>query len=120
MIRVAITRDDDGEKGSWCLAVAGSTQAEGRTAGEALDALNAQLGKSQTGTLVILQAFQADDAFSEQQQQRLSALMSKWREARDAGGGLSADGQRELEALIDAEVKAAGQRAESLGRKLRP
>jgi len=49
--------------------------------------------------------YQADCYFSEAQQQRMAALMARWRAARDAGGRLSAVEQAELESLVVAESK---------------
>ncbi len=46
--------------------------------------------------------------------------MERWRSARDAGTTLSASDQAELEGLIDAEVKAATERAKALHRELAP
>ena len=115
MTSVAILPNIEGENGSRCLAVAGQFRSVGRTAGEALDALTAQLDESQKGTLVIVQSFAADGLFSAQQQQRLAGLMSNWRQARDQGAALPVDEQRELDSLVEAELKAAGQRTQSLG-----
>jgi hypothetical protein len=44
--------------------------------------------------------------------------MASWRSARDAGTSLPADERSELERLIDAEVRAATQRAVALGSEL--
>ena len=52
-------------------------------------------------------------AVSAQQQERLSQLMTRWRTVRDAGQTLSVDEQKELESLIEAELKAAAERAEN-------
>lgn len=120
MTTVAIWPDITDENGSRCLAVTGSLLSVGRTAGEALDALTAQLDESQTGTLVIVQSFAADGEFPAQQQQRLAGLMAKWRAARDSGSPLPAEEQRELDVLIEAELKAACRRSELLNRKHSP
>jgi hypothetical protein len=93
-------------------AVAGAHQAVAKTAGAALDALTAQLPREETGTLVVVQNHRPDRFFTAQQQQRLEELMRRWRGARDAGGEpLSKSEQIELEALVNAEVEASGQRA---------
>jgi hypothetical protein len=120
MTTVAILPDDARQNGTQYLAVAGSLQTVGRTAGEALDALNAQLDASQAGTLVIVQAFRPDEFFSEAQRDRLAALMSRWRKAREGGAALAEEDQRELEALIAAELKGTAQRAEWLASRLSP
>jgi hypothetical protein len=95
-------------------AVAGARQSEGRTAGEALDALTAQLPASDAGTLIVVQHGRPDQYFTAAQQQRLEVLMAHWRTARETGGALPATEQAELEALVHAELTAATQRAASL------
>jgi hypothetical protein len=52
-----------------------------------------------------------DRFFTEVQIGRLEELMGRWRQARDAGRALPPAEQAELEALVDAEVCAAGERA---------
>ena len=46
--------------------------------------------------------------------------MARWRKARDAKTCLPPEEQKELEALIEAEVQAAAQRAAALVRELAP
>lgn len=94
------------------LAVAGDKRSHGKTMGEALDALAAQLALDTTAARVIVQQKQPDQFFTEAQQQRLAALLAQWRTARDTGQQLTPPEQQELEALIEAEVQGAGQRAE--------
>jgi hypothetical protein len=101
-------------------AVAGSAQSVGTTPGEALDALTAKLKADETGTLVVVQQLRPDRFFGAAQQQRLAELMARWRSARDAGAPWSAAEQSELDALVQAELKAAAQRAESLVKQLAP
>ena len=98
---------------SYC-AIAGAKHAQGKTAGEALDALTAQLSADETSTLVIVQSRRPDRFFTAAQQQRLAALMERWRTVRDQGHTLSMDEQTELEALIEAELHAAAARAATL------
>ena len=76
-------------------AMAGDKKSSGKTMGEALDALNAQLSEAEAGTLVIVQQFRPDEFFTATQQARLSELMTKWRAARDAGEKLAAEEQKE-------------------------
>lgn len=95
-------------------AIAGAKQSTGKTAGEALDALTSDLPPEESGTLVIVQHFRPDRFFNEQQQERLKHLMAQWRAARDRGTTLSPDEQSELDALIDAEIKAASDRAAAM------
>jgi hypothetical protein len=59
-----------------------------------------------------------DEFFTAQQQERLAALMERWRAARDAGASLPPDEQAELDALVQAEVRAAGERAAAILRQL--
>ncbi len=94
-------------------AVAGDKRSQGKTMGEALDALTQQLPlDAPDGARVIFSRKQPDRFFTAAQQQRLATLMSQWRAARDAGQSLPPDESRELEALIAAEVEGAGLRAE--------
>ena len=57
---------------------------------------------------------QPDRFFTAEQLERLSELMLRWRQARDAGTTLPPAKQAELEALVEAEVRAAADRAEAL------
>lgn len=95
-------------------AVAGDRQSEGRTAGEALDALTTQLSEDEKSALVIVQSLRPDRFFGEGQQRRLAELMARWRDARDAGASLPAHEQAELEALIEEEVRASARRTTAL------
>jgi hypothetical protein len=92
-------------------AVAGARQAVAKTVGAALDALTAQLPPEESGTLVVVQNHRPDQFFSLQQQRRLEELMERWRTARDSGTSLPPSEQAELNALVDAEVQASGERA---------
>ncbi|MDJ0799266.1 MAG: hypothetical protein QNJ51_21020 [Calothrix sp. MO_167.B12] len=95
-------------------AVAGDKQSIGKTAGQALDALTAQLGEDEFNTLLLLQNFEGDRFFNSQQLYRLSELMGMWRTARDLGQSLPEDIQAELDSLVEAELKAATNRTASL------
>lgn len=95
-------------------AIAGEKRAQGNTDGEALDALMAQLSADEASTLIMVQSLRPDRFFTPAQQQRLEALMGRWRIMRDQGDTLTADEQAELEALIAAELQAAAARAASL------
>jgi len=95
-------------------AIAGTKHSFGATAGAALDALTAQLTADEASTLVIVQSFRPDQWFTAAQQQRLDQLMTRWRTARDHNQSLPPAEQAELDALIDAELQAATQRAASL------
>ena len=92
-------------------AVAGQKRSTGQTAGLALDALSVQLSADELRTLVVVQHMQPDDLFTAEQQTRLGELMDQWREARDGTATCSEEEQRELNRLIELELKASGERA---------
>jgi hypothetical protein len=92
-------------------AVAGVRQGVAQTVGGALDALTAQLPAEESGTLVVVQNHRPDEFFTAHQQRRLEELMQLWRGARDRGKPLSAPEQAELDALVETEVQASGERA---------
>lgn len=100
-------------------AVAGDRQSHGKTAGEALDALTAQLSEDEASTLVIVQSLRPDRFFNAAEQQRLAELMGRWRTTRDKGEALPADQHSELEALVEAELCASADRAAALADELR-
>jgi len=104
--------DDSGKKSY--RAIAGDKQSVGKTAGEALDALTAQLGETEFSALLLLQSFRPDQFFSIEQQKRLSELMNLWRQARDEGQLLTTELQAELDSLVEAELSAATARTASL------
>lgn len=99
-------------------AVSGEQQSVGNTAGEALDALSAQLPADKKGTLVVVQNLQADEFFTKLKCARLEELMTRWRVARDARLTLPAMEQAELERLVQEEVAAAGRRAAVISNEL--
>jgi len=113
MTTITIVPEDTGNDGIIYRAKAGTLQSEGRSAGEALDALTEQLGEAEASTLVIIQRPQPDGLFTAAQQQRLADLMARWREARDQEKQLPPEEQSELEQLIEAELRGATRRAES-------
>jgi hypothetical protein len=96
-------------------AVAGERESVGRTAGEALDALTAQLGEEESGTLVVIQNRRADRFFNASQQDRLTELMTKRKT-----GALSPNEETELENLVEAELEGAKHRAEEILGGLKP
>ena len=85
-----------------------------------MDALTTQLRDEEADTLIIVRSLAPDRFFTAEQRPRLEHLMAKWRAARDGGNSLSADEQSELEHLVDAEVRAATERAEALRDELAP
>ena len=94
-------------------AVSRSAQSQGRTAGEALDALCSDSASQlrQSSAVVVIQPFLPDSLFSGQQQARLQELMVKWRAARDSGQPLPPDEQTELQSLVEMELRAATARS---------
>jgi hypothetical protein len=120
MTTIAILPENPGSVGTQYRAVAGQRQSVGRTAGEALDALTAQLDESQAGTLVVVQQLRPDCFFTSGQQKRLEELMARWRQARDQGSSLRPTEQAELDALVEAELRAAADRAAALVHGLIP
>jgi hypothetical protein len=86
-------------------AIAGKNESFGRTAGEALDNLNAKYGDS--GALVVVQQMQSDTFFSEEQFLRMRDLL-------DLSEGLSEPERNELEELVNAELVASARRVEVL------
>lgn len=104
--------DPSGEKSY--RAIAGDKHSVGKTAGQALDALTAQLGEAEFSALLVIQSFRPDSFFSAEQQERLSELMSLWRLARNQGQPLPLEQQAELDALVEAELRAATARTAAL------
>ena len=98
-------------------AVSGTRYGLGKTAGEALDALTAQL-EDDASTLIIMQRLRPDPFFTTAQQERLVVLMARWRTARDRGHTLPIDEQIELETLIEAELHASEARTAALADEL--
>jgi hypothetical protein len=94
-------------------------RSQGATAGEALDALTKQLTEEEAGTLVVIQSQRPDAFFSADQQKRLNELMIRWRTCRDKGEALPGPEQAELSALVDAELRAATERAAALADELK-
>lgn len=92
-------------------AVAGNRHSQGKTAGEALDALTSQLPEGEAGPLIIVRSLRPDRFFDADQQQQLAEWMKHWRLARDRGKAWSADEQSELEVLVEAELRAAASRS---------
>jgi hypothetical protein len=58
-------------------------------------------------TPITIPRFGADEYFTAEQQTRLAELMSRWRQARDAGTSLPVAEQAELDSLVAAELQAA-------------
>jgi hypothetical protein len=92
-------------------AVYHELEAEGATAGEALDALTAHPDWPGGVTMVLIASNDPDRFFTADQQRRLRELMDRW---RAAGRKLPASEQAELDALVQAEVKASADRTADL------
>jgi hypothetical protein len=118
MTTIAIVPDNPQASPTRFRAVAGDLQSVGATVGQALDALTAQLSELRETTLIVVQPMRPDALFTAAQQQRLAELMDRWRAARDAGAVLSAQEQAELDALVEAELRAASERSAHLVRRL--
>src|SRR5215208_2044879 len=111
-IEIVPVRAPDGEVTYHALA--DDKRSQGRTDGEALDALRSQLAGAEGTTLVIVQSFRADRFFDAGQQELLAGLMARWRRARDTGEELSPEAQSELDGLIEEEVRASARRTAAL------
>ncbi len=61
-----------------------------------------------------------DILFTQEQQQRLGEVMGGWGAARGAGAPFSPVEQAELDALVEAELRAASERSAALARQLTP
>lgn len=118
MTKVAVLSEPVDAESMPYRAVSGQNQAMGRTAGEALDALTALLPKEDAETLVIVRDLNADRFFNAEQRRRLTELMARREEARGGRKSWSAEDEAELERLVDAELRAATERAEALAREL--
>ena len=118
MTRVAILPVQTEGGGVFYRALAGDKQSEGRTAGQALDALTAQLAAEDAGTLIVVQSPRPDRFFGAEQIRRLTDLMEKWRAARDRGEALCSEEQAELDSLIETELRASGERAAALAAEI--
>jgi hypothetical protein len=114
MTTVAILPIADATGGKSYRAISGDKSSIGATAGQALDALTDQLGETEFSALLVIQSFRPDSLFRADQQKRLAELMELWRIARDSGQILSPEQQAELDALVEAELRAATARAAAL------
>lgn len=114
MTTVAILPISNDSGGNSYRAIAGNQQSVGKTAGQALDALTAQLGETEFSALLVIQSFSPDQFFSAEQQKRLSELMNLWRETRDIGTVLLPEQQAELDTLVETELIAATARTAAI------
>jgi len=120
MTTISIVPENPGSPTTTYRAVAGSVQSVGKTPGQALDALTAQIGTIDSSSLILVRQAQPDEFFTAEQQQRLAELMARWRAARDGGPALTPEERTELDALAQAELRASGARAAALAQRLTP
>jgi hypothetical protein len=118
MTKVSVSHEPGNADSMSYRAVAGRTQALGRTAGEALDALAAQLAPEDAETLVIVRDLKPDRFFSSEQRRRLAELVALRREVLAGRARWDREDAAELELLVDAELQAAAERARNLVRDL--
>ena len=115
MTTVTVVPEPDTKQQTTYRAVAGDKHASGKTIGEAVDALTPQLeDDDNAATLIVVQSLRPDRYFTAEQQQRLAELMTVFRATRDAGAAMPDAERAELEQLVEAEVRGAGQRAAAL------
>jgi hypothetical protein len=119
MTTIAILPVEGEDNQTTFSAVTTKHKATGRTVGEALDALTAQLSAEEAAAPVIIQQFRPDQFFSVEQRDRLSTLMSHWRAAREMGDALPPEEQAELEKLVDEEAQGSAERATHILRDLK-
>lgn len=117
MTTVEILPISDASGGQAYRAISGDKHSIGKTAGQALDALTAQLEQSEFAALLLIRNANPDSFFTAEQQERLLTLMALWRQARDQGQELPSSQQAELDALVEAELSAATARTNSLMQK---
>lgn len=118
MTTVAILPVSDAGGETSYQAIAGDKRSSGKTAGQALDALVAELGETESSLLLVVQRFRPDAFFGESQQKRLSELMELWRTNRDRDEALPLEQQAELDQLVEAELKATADRAAAMIQQL--
>lgn len=119
MTKVMIVADRPHAPDTTFRAIAREAESVGPTPGAALDALNEQLGGKEAGSLIVLQNLGPDEFFTAAQQQRMEALLVKWRAARSGGASLGESEQAELESLVNAELDGSARRAAAMARELR-
>lgn len=111
-VEISPVSNANGEKAY--QAVSGDNHAEGKTAGQALDALLVALGEPEFSRLVVSHSADPDLLFTDEQQERLAGLMGLWQEAKEKGQELPAEQRTELEALVEAELQAEKTRTAAL------
>jgi len=94
----------------------GNRQVAAETPGQALDAIYEMGGQGDEGrtTVILLHRCGPDRFFSEREQTRLGELMSAFDDSHQGGALLSAAEETELEAMVEAELRASAERAAAL------
>jgi hypothetical protein len=100
-------------------AISGEKKSIGITIGEAIDALTVQLENADKETIFIVQRFQPDEFFTAEQQNRLSELMQKLREAQAENREMNPQEKAELENLIGEELEGSAKRVETLAEMIK-
>lgn len=97
----------------------GTIAATGLTPGQALDSTLQSLS-GVGSTFVILQQFNPDEFFTQQQQTRLNELMEHFHQSQATGNPFCAVHKQELENLVEAEFKAAISRSAKIALQALP
>lgn len=85
----------------------------GESPGQALDALQKQMGPRRGMQVILVQSNEPDDFFSSEDQSRLRELMDARRVALESGSEISQPLLVELESLIEKELLGATARTEA-------
>jgi hypothetical protein len=96
-------------------AINGKNMSVGETIGQALDSLSKQVSLEKN-SVIYIQDFEPDEFFTAEQQQRMSELMTKWRELRDSNLQLSIEEQSELEQLVELELIGSAKRTAKIAK----
>ena len=91
-------------------AIAGNMTSEGATIGQAIDSLTGELGDGCAPRLILVQTTLPDRFFTADQQARLSELLARNRETNISGEPFSDADRKELEELIDLQLRATEKR----------
>ncbi len=94
-------------------AVAGDISSEGDTIGQAIDALTNRLGQIDF-KYIFVESTAPDRFFNAQQQERLSELMTRHRNAKFNGEQFPVNEFRELEGLLNDQIRGTGERLKAL------
>jgi hypothetical protein len=115
MSTIAVSPDSASSSPMMFRAIAGDREGIGPTVGDAVNAVTGPSAEVGETTLVIVQPMRPDRFFGAEQIRRLKELMTKWRDALNAGAKIPAGEQAELDALVAAELEAMIERTKALG-----